>query len=65
MGFPVRQVSISPPGDHALNLQASRVFREPGDFPIALRKQPATAIAAVPGIGPRMAQTILDWLVTH
>ncbi len=30
-----------------------------------LRKQPATAIAAVPGIGPRMAQTILDWLATH
>ncbi len=30
-----------------------------------LRKQSAAAIAAVPGIGPRMAQEILDWLATH
>ncbi len=30
-----------------------------------LRKQPAEAIAAVSGIGPRLAQSILDWLTTH
>ena len=30
-----------------------------------LRKQPAAAVAAIPGIGPRMARTILDWLTTH
>jgi excinuclease ABC subunit C len=30
-----------------------------------LRRQTAESLAAVPGIGPRLAQSIVDWLGTH